>query len=251
MTCDLVASVKSATQIVLSQTKKNYDMDEMDLERIKEDLAKMTSVTSQVMELTGQLVEIFKDQAEPTVRAGAQAYFAGILQSYSNFTEDEVIDSLCFFCDFIEHTSACKDTATVAQLASKYVEIGNSKLGENENVAHTVAYGLGEFGYLLPKATFQPMLAKAVQFVKKAISAPDAFDDDRLITTENSMGALAKLCYAHMDGSVLAPADLVAVLNRMPFTSDENESMTTHRLLLDQIENPASVIHNAAIKPAA
>ena len=45
-TCDLVSSVKSATQIVLSQTKKNYDMDEMDLERIKDDLAKMTSVTS-------------------------------------------------------------------------------------------------------------------------------------------------------------------------------------------------------------
>jgi hypothetical protein len=28
-------------------------MDEMDVERIKDDLAKMTSVTSQVMELTG------------------------------------------------------------------------------------------------------------------------------------------------------------------------------------------------------
>lgn len=48
-----MASVKSATQIVLSQTKKNYDMDEEDIERIKEDMAKMTSVTYQVMELTG------------------------------------------------------------------------------------------------------------------------------------------------------------------------------------------------------
>jgi hypothetical protein len=52
-TCDLVASVKSATKIVLSQTKKNYDMDEEDIENIKEDLAKMTTVTTQVMELTG------------------------------------------------------------------------------------------------------------------------------------------------------------------------------------------------------
>lgn len=56
---------------MLSQTKKNYELDEEDVERIKEDLAKMTSVTTQVMELTGQLVEIFKDQAEPTVKAGA------------------------------------------------------------------------------------------------------------------------------------------------------------------------------------
>jgi hypothetical protein len=70
-TCDLVASVKSATKIVLGQTKKNYELDEEDIERIKEDLAKMTTVTSQVMELTGQLVEIFKDFAAATVKAGA------------------------------------------------------------------------------------------------------------------------------------------------------------------------------------
>ena len=110
-TCDLVASVKSATKIVLSQTKKNFEMDEEDVERIKEDLAKMTTVTTQVMELTGQLVEIFKTGAEQTVRTGAFSYFASILSDYNSVTEDEVIDALCFFCDFIEHTSY--DTPTV------------------------------------------------------------------------------------------------------------------------------------------
>jgi hypothetical protein len=72
-----------------------------------------------------------------------------------------------------------------------------------------------------------------------------------LITTENSLGALAKLCYAHMDGAILTPVDLVSVLNRIPFSSDENESMTTHRLLLDQIETQGSVVHNEVVKPAA
>lgn len=66
-------------------------------------------------------------------------------------TEDEVIDSLCFFCDFIEHTNVGKDTAMVVQLTQKYIEIAASKHGQDDNVAHTVAYGLGEFGYLLPK----------------------------------------------------------------------------------------------------
>ena len=72
-----------------------------------------------------------------------------------------------------------------------------------------------------------------------------------MITTENSLGALAKLCYKHLDGSVLTHADLVSVLNRMPFTSDENESMTSHRILLDQIEQADSVVHHEAVKPAA
>lgn len=98
------------------------------------------------------------------MRIGAFAYFAGILQDYSSVTEDEVIDALCFFCDFIEHTT--QDSPTVAQLASKYLEIGASKHGQNENVQHTVAYGLGEFGYLLDKASFAPLVGNAVQFVK-------------------------------------------------------------------------------------
>ena len=139
----------------------------------------------------------------------------------------------------------------MVQLTSKYIEIANSKHGKDENVAHTVAYGLGEFGYLLPKADFTPYLANSVMIIRKAIIKPDAFDEDNLITTENSLGALAKLCYAHMDGTVLTPVDLVSVLNRIPFSSDENESMTTHRLLLDQIEMQGSVVHNEFIKPAA
>ena len=161
-----MASVKSATKIVLSQKKKNFDLDEEDMEQIKEDLAKMTSVTTQVMELTGQLVEIFKDQAEPTVKAGAHAYFAGILQDFQNVTEDEITDALCFFCDFVEHTSASKDSAMVHQLFTKYLEIGASKQGSNEHVAHTIAYGIGEFGYLLPRDAVAPSLGKAVHFVK-------------------------------------------------------------------------------------
>lgn len=161
-TCDLVASLKTATQLVIGQTKKNFELDEEDIDRIKEDLARVSSVMTQVMELTGQLVEIFKDQAESVVKNNAQSYFANTLQNFANVSEDEIIDSLCFFCDFIEHTSASKDTATVSQLTQKYIEIAASKHGEDDNVAHTVAYALGEFGYILPKEDFAPFLAFSV-----------------------------------------------------------------------------------------
>lgn len=106
-----------------------------------------------------------------------------------------MIDSLCFFCDYIEHTSASKDIEKITQLTQKYIEIASSKHGEDENVAHTVAYALGEFGYLLPKQNFAPFLAFSVSFLKKAILKPDAFEEDLLITTENSLGALAKISY--------------------------------------------------------
>ena len=52
-TCDLVTSLKAAHKIVIGQQKKNFEIDEEDIDRIKEDMARMTSVTTQVMEPTG------------------------------------------------------------------------------------------------------------------------------------------------------------------------------------------------------
>jgi len=51
------------------------------------------------------------------------------LQNLDDHTEDEVIDALCFFCDFVEHTSASADQDMVVQLLTKYLEIAESKHG--------------------------------------------------------------------------------------------------------------------------
>jgi len=39
---------------------------------------------------------------------------------------------------------------SAAALAQKFIEIGASKQGEDDNVKHTVAYGIGQFSYLVP-----------------------------------------------------------------------------------------------------
>jgi len=57
------------------------------------------------MELTGQLVEIFKDGAAEVVKQNSLSYWAEMLQSYGEITEEEVIDALCYFCDVIDNTS--------------------------------------------------------------------------------------------------------------------------------------------------
>lgn len=75
------------------------------------------------MELTGQLVEIFKNRAFACVRDNAVSFFAKQLEMYQELTEDELLDALCFFCDYVEYTDANKDSATVNQLAQKFLEI--------------------------------------------------------------------------------------------------------------------------------
>ena len=68
---DLVTELRQAHHQVLAQSKKMFDMDEEDLEQIKEELAKVGNLASQVMEVTGQLCDIFKDAAFETVRDNA------------------------------------------------------------------------------------------------------------------------------------------------------------------------------------
>jgi hypothetical protein len=68
--------------------------------------------------------------------------------------------------------------------------------------------------------------------MKQIISAVNAFDEDNMVQTENAMGALARLCYSQMDGSILTEADLEGVLSKMPFKNEQEEAQMSHKILL-------------------
>jgi hypothetical protein len=70
-TLDLVTALRMATKKVIENKKKNHEIDEEDIEKVKQDLAKVSDVACQVMELTGQLVEIFKNRAFEVVKNNA------------------------------------------------------------------------------------------------------------------------------------------------------------------------------------
>ncbi len=58
------------------------------------------------------------------------------------------------------------------------------------------------------------------------------------------------MAYNHLDGKSITNADLVGVLSRMPFTSFENENVSSHSLLIDQYLTPSSVVHSKSLLPA-
>lgn len=121
------------------------------------------------------------------------------MTNHAAITDFEVLDALCYFCDFIENTSAKDDVPTLIELTQKYIDVLSSKHGESDLMNHTVAYGLGEFGYFIPVAKFKPFITKAVELIKPVVYADDAFEEDNVEGTENSMGALLKLAYKHID----------------------------------------------------
>ena len=138
----------------------------------------------------------------------------------------------------------------LTDLATKYIDVLNSKHGKNENVQHTVAYGLGEFGYLIPPASFTQILPQAIQLIKPVAYAENGFDEENLDTTENYMGALIKIAYKHLDGNTVTKADMVHVLTHMPFTSDEPECKMTHKLFLEEVRSQNQHLMSPEVYPA-
>lgn len=65
------------------------------------------------------------------------------------------------------------------------------------------------------------------------------------------MGALARMCYRHMDQKNLTDADLIGILSRFPFTAYEDENKTAHRNLYEEWTNSNSVLHRSNIEPSA
>jgi hypothetical protein len=77
-------------------------------------------------------------------------------------------------------------------------------------------------------------LLQAAAVCKGILSGDDAFDEERIVCTESTLGAIAKMAYNHLDGKNITNADFVSVLSRVPFTAFENENVSSHALLIDQ-----------------
>lgn len=106
-------------------SSKTKDLDEEDIEVMKENLAKLTAPSTYIMEISGQLVLNFKEQVATMVKTNFLNYFALNLNNYKNISESELLDATCFFCDFIEY-SYHNDTAMITELTDKFLEIFNN-----------------------------------------------------------------------------------------------------------------------------
>lgn len=83
------------------------------------------------------------------------------------------------------------------------------------------------------------------------MSGDDAFGEDRLVSTESTYGALAKIAYMHLDNKFVTNNDLAFVFSKMPFTGFDDENKNAHRCLIKQFAMPTSHVHNSSVKPAA
>ena len=166
-TLELVGSLKAAHRTLIQQTKSTYEIDEEDMDKIKDEMAEVGRAAEQAMELAGQLTEKFGERAFAVVDSSSKAYWATQLHGFAELTVDEVLNALCFWCDFVDNTSIRNDVSVVTQLVEKYLEVlSHSEFSDDDFIKHTVAYGLGAFAYALPKEAFAPYVTRSVGIIK-------------------------------------------------------------------------------------
>mmetsp|Transcript_8900 Transcript_8900/g.6653 ORF Transcript_8900/g.6653 Transcript_8900/m.6653 type:complete len:441 (-) Transcript_8900:55-1377(-) len=231
-----LALVKEAKTESLSATnlkKLGLEMDEEDMEALKEELAKICSASTYVMELSGNLAETFFERAAPMIREHLLNYFALNLNNYKNLSKDELLDASCFFCDFIEYAYH-SDPKMLLEITSKFLEIFNWT--KEVDCRQTFAYGLGVFSTFIPAPAFAAHLPGIYHGLVQMIGEKGAYEDEKVVATENAVGALGKLIYFHKDNQIINDEGVLLFLSKLPLKNEEEEATKSHRLFLEQVQ---------------
>ena len=98
-------------------------MTEEDQEEFFEDLGRIDKCLDYVMEITGVCLRTMPGACSDTILAKFVAAYAKPLANIAKSKEYELICSLCFFCDCLEHGNENLLNAILGQLPDKFFQI--------------------------------------------------------------------------------------------------------------------------------
>ena len=136
---DKVERVKKMAQLM----KK---VDAEDLEYFKEDLEKTDKGIHHAMELSGFLLRNMGEQISPHIAKTLLPHFASVLLDITNKEDYELIDSVCFICDCMEHGGKALFDQIQAQAGPKFVDLITREQGKsdkNYDIVQSAIFGLG------------------------------------------------------------------------------------------------------------
>ena len=104
----------------------------------------------------------FGNMAASMVKQNLMNFFAMNLNNYKGITESELLDSTCFFCDYIEYADH-SDENMISELNNKFLEI--FKWTESIDVKQTLCYGMGVFSMFVSNKTYGSTIANVYNVI--------------------------------------------------------------------------------------
>jgi hypothetical protein len=96
---------------------------------------------------------------------------------------------------------------------------------------------MGVFAMYIPSATYSGVAPQVMMALNSMISAPEAFSEDFIVSTESAIGALGKIIYFQRQAAsqLISDAVVTAFLDKLPLTNEEEEAQKTHKLFFEHI----------------
>lgn len=201
------------------------------MDQLKEEMSKEFQAQTYVMEISGQLLLNFGKDAVPMSKTHFMNYYAKQLQDHKNLIEDELLDTLCFFCDLVQY-GYNEDVSMMNELCNMFLQISKARAEEDSaNINQTLAFGMGVFAHYIPKGSFTNM-PEVVAFLTGLISSPEAFTDDELLEcSENAISAFLKVSSFQKEGTMIHDELICNLLSKLPLKEDEEEAKNCHKFL--------------------
>lgn len=140
-------------------------MDEEDLEFFSENLAEIDKGMHHIMEISGFMLQNMSEQMSMVVAQTLLPSYAVTLLDVSNKKDYEILDSVCFICDCMEHGNEALFNQIVGQAGPKFIELiqfaGKDKEEINYDLLQSCIWGLGCIAKRQPHGTY-PYLQETV-----------------------------------------------------------------------------------------
>ncbi|KAJ8574038.1 hypothetical protein K7X08_010549 [Anisodus acutangulus] len=222
-----VITASSSRKQERAERAKAEDFDAEESELLREENEQEEEVFDQVGEILGTLIKTFKAAFLP---------FFDELSSYlmpmwgKDKTAEERRITICIFDDIAEQCG---------EAALKYYDTFLPFLleacnDESPDVRQAAVYGLGicaEYG----GSVFKPLVAEALSRLNIVIRHPNALQPENVMSYDNAVSALGKICQFHRD-SIDSAQVVPAWLNCLPIKGDLIEAKVVHDQLCSMVE---------------
>lgn len=121
-------------------------VDEEDMEYFLEDIEKVDKGVHHAMELSGFLLRNMGEHISPAIAKSLLPLYATVLLDISDKKNYELIDSVCFICDCMEHGGKAMFDQIQGQAGAKFVEIikrEQAKQDKSYDLIQSCMFGLG------------------------------------------------------------------------------------------------------------
>jgi hypothetical protein len=226
--------------------KNDEGLDENDEEILESDLDILNEANRRVMELSGIIFRLFRDNLVFLVNKHLFPLFLNMWQTAlsTSKNDQEICTCVCFFDDYMNYAGL----ADFKNFYPTFLEMAVTNYRTtNEDILQSIIFGLGVIAYRLPDEEFQKVADKVLTPIITVISRN--VTDENSYTYDNGVSAYGKYVLSHCQADQKGLEMISQFLSLLPLKNDLDEAEDITKLLLQQISNQHPLLVNEIALP--